>query len=81
MEMNMYIGFWTLGIMKCTQHGLYGQATFKNARVRPRLGGGGFTPQSGVRFRVGQGGGDEALVFLVLPLPAALTRATLVGGI
>ena len=29
MEMNIYIGFWTLK-MKCTQYGLYGQAAFKN---------------------------------------------------
>jgi hypothetical protein len=28
--------------MKCTQYGLYGQATFKNARVMPRSGGQGF---------------------------------------
>ena len=27
--------------MKCTQDELYGQATFKNARVRPGLGGRG----------------------------------------
>ena len=27
--------------MKCTQDELYGQAAFKNARVRPGLGGGG----------------------------------------
>ena len=32
MEMNIYIGFWTLK-MKCTQHGLYGQAAFKTART------------------------------------------------
>ena len=28
--------------MKCTQYGLYGQTTFKNARVRPGSGGRGF---------------------------------------
>ena len=28
--------------MKCTQHGLYGQAAFKNARVRPGAGDRGF---------------------------------------
>jgi hypothetical protein len=38
MEMNTYIGFWTLK-MKCTQYGLYGQMTFKNARVKPWSGG------------------------------------------
>ena len=38
MEVNIYIGFWTLK-MKCTQYGLYGQAAFKNARVMPWLGG------------------------------------------
>jgi hypothetical protein len=27
MEVNIYIGFWTLK-MKCTQYGLYGQAAF-----------------------------------------------------
>jgi hypothetical protein len=32
MEMNIYIGFWTLK-MKCTQYGLYGQAAFKNAKI------------------------------------------------
>ena len=48
--------------MKCTQYGLYEQATFKYIRVRPC---------SGV----------EALDFSVLPLPPALTRAMLVGGI
>jgi hypothetical protein len=30
---------------------------------------------------IGQGRGTEALAFLVLPLPTALTRATLDGGI
>jgi hypothetical protein len=30
--------------------------------------------------RLGQGRGTEALAFLVLPQPVALTRATLVGG-
>jgi hypothetical protein len=30
MEVSIYIEFWTLE-MKCTQYGLYGQATFKNA--------------------------------------------------
>ena len=38
MEVNKYIGFWTLK-MKCTQYGLYGQKTFKNARVMLVLGG------------------------------------------
>ena len=33
MEVNIYIGFWILKT-KCTQYGLYGQAAFKNARVR-----------------------------------------------
>jgi hypothetical protein len=37
MEVNIYIEFWTLE-MKCTQHGLFEQATFKNARVRPGSG-------------------------------------------
>jgi hypothetical protein len=37
MEVNIYIGFWTLKT-KCTQYGLYGQATFKNARVMPWSG-------------------------------------------
>jgi hypothetical protein len=37
MEVNMYIGFWTLK-PKCTQYGLCGQATFKNAKVRPGSG-------------------------------------------
>jgi hypothetical protein len=32
MEVNKYIGFWTLK-MKCTQYGFYEQATFKNARA------------------------------------------------
>ena len=32
MDVNMYIGFWTLEV-KCTQYELYEQATFKNARV------------------------------------------------
>jgi hypothetical protein len=31
MEVNIYIGFWTLE-MKCAQYGLYGQAAFKNAQ-------------------------------------------------
>ena len=35
MEVNIYIGFWTL-TTKCTQYRLYGQAAFKNPRVRPR---------------------------------------------
>ena len=37
MTVNIYIGFWTLKT-KCTQYGLYGQATFKNASVRPWSG-------------------------------------------
>lgn len=32
MEVNLYIGFWTLE-MKCTQYGLRAQATFQNARA------------------------------------------------
>ena len=32
MEVNIYIGLWTLK-MKCTQFGLYRQATFKNVRA------------------------------------------------
>ena len=32
MDVNLYIGFWTLK-MKCTQDGLYGQVAFKNARA------------------------------------------------
>ena len=32
MEVNIYIGFWTLK-MKCTQYGLYEQATSKTARA------------------------------------------------
>jgi hypothetical protein len=40
MEVNIYIGFWTLK-MKCIQYGLYGQAALKNARVRPGSGGRG----------------------------------------
>ena len=32
MEVNVYIGFWTLK-MKCTLFGLYGQVAFKNARA------------------------------------------------
>ena len=34
MEVNIYIRFWTLK-MEYTQHGLYGQVAFKNARVGP----------------------------------------------
>ena len=41
MDVNIYIGFWTLK-MKCTQYGLHGKAAFKNARVVPRSGGRGF---------------------------------------
>jgi hypothetical protein len=37
MEVNIYIGIWTLKT-KSTQYGLYGQVTFKNARVMPWLG-------------------------------------------
>ena len=37
MKVNLYIGLWTLK-MKCTQHGLYEQAAFKNRRVRPGSG-------------------------------------------
>ena len=61
MEVNIYIGFWTLK-PKCTQYGLCGRAIFKNSRVR-----------------AGQSRGTEALAFSVLPLPIALTRATLDG--
>ena len=32
MEVSIYIEFWTLK-MKCTQHGLYGQEAFKNAKA------------------------------------------------
>ena len=32
MEVNIYIGFWTLK-MKCTQYELYEQTCFKNARA------------------------------------------------
>jgi hypothetical protein len=39
MEVNIYIGFWTLK-PKCTQYGLYGRATFKNARIRTGQGRG-----------------------------------------
>jgi hypothetical protein len=31
MKVKIYIGFWTLE-MKCIEYGLYGQASFKNAR-------------------------------------------------
>jgi hypothetical protein len=68
MEVNTYIGFWTLKA-KCTQYGLYGRATFKNAKVMTGHG------------QAGQGRGTEALAFSVLPLPDALTRATLARGI
>ena len=57
------------------------------SRMQGSNQGWGFRPHLGVRVMVGQGrgmlgwGGGEALVFLVLPLPAALTRAMLVGGI
>ena len=74
MEVKIYIGFWTLK-PKCTQYGLYEQATFKNAKVRAGHGWG--RPRSGY---IGQGLGTEARVFLVLPMPAALTRAMLVRG-
>jgi hypothetical protein len=37
----IYIGFWTLKL-KCTQYGLYGRATFKNAKVGPGSGDQGF---------------------------------------
>ena len=37
MEVNMYIGCWTLK-MKCTQYGLHGQAAFKNPMVRSESG-------------------------------------------
>jgi hypothetical protein len=37
MEVHIYIGFWTLKT-KSTPYGLYGQATFKNARVITGLG-------------------------------------------
>ena len=32
MEVNMYIGFWTLE-MKCTQYGDFEEVAFKNARA------------------------------------------------
>ena len=32
MEVNIYIGFWTLE-MKCTQYGICGKVAFKNARA------------------------------------------------
>ena len=38
MEVNIYIGFWTLKV-KCTQHGICGEVAFKNARANMR-----FTP-------------------------------------
>jgi hypothetical protein len=38
MKVNIYIGFRTLKV-KCAQYGLYGQAAFKNARVKPGSGG------------------------------------------
>jgi hypothetical protein len=73
MEVNIYIGVWTLK-PKCTQYGLYGRATFKNAKVKTGQG------QAG-QGRAGHGQGTEALAFSVMPLPAALTHAMLVGGI
>ena len=30
MELNIYIGFWTLE-MKCTPYGIYGEVAYKNA--------------------------------------------------
>ena len=32
MEVNMYIGLWTLKV-KCTQNEICGEVTFQNARV------------------------------------------------
>jgi hypothetical protein len=38
MEVNIYIGFWTLKV-KCTQYGICSQAAFKNARAISKLPG------------------------------------------
>ena len=51
MEVNIYIGIWTLK-RKCNQSELYGQAAFKNVRVKPRSR---VRPGSRVSPKVGAG--------------------------
>ena len=38
MEVNIYIGFWTLK-MKCTQYGLYGQVAFQECKGHAKVKG------------------------------------------
>ena len=48
MEVNMYIGFWTLK-MKCTHYGLYEQTAFKQGQLYfSKSGGAGNNFRSGL---------------------------------
>ena len=51
MEVNIYIGFWTLKV-KCTEYGICNQAALKNARAKffLKLGGASSSFRSGSKI-------------------------------